>query len=347
MIAYCNIASEVRRSVLDSSVQQPTVSESTRDFLNFRLLQWQRNLPPRLQFGGVGDKLDETKETRGEYKLRLMLYLRANQMRTLIFRKLAVQAEKHNFSPSSANIMADVAQDTLRILIGLARETTIYHAQHKAFNHFLETALSSLLLIMCCEGAAPTVSCLEDVVAAIELVQQLSTQSPITRRLGDKLQGIQGVVRNIQAQRQQQSLSSSTAPTTHCSGNPTSTKTGPRDNVDDLSNSINISSSTQIASDPAENTSQAREKQNSGGPNAPEVTQTQTTTTQPSTMDFGASHNGSYLESFNPTPGQLDLTASIDSGFDLAQAAQFLDENRLLQFPELGDILRDYDYFGF
>lgn len=334
MISYCNIASEVRRSVLDSSVQQPTVSESTRDFLNFRLLQWQRNLPPRLQFGGIEDKLDESKETRGEYKLRLMLYLRANQMRTLIFRKLAVQAEKHSFSPSSANVMADVAQDTLRILIRLARETTIYHAQHKAFNHFLETALSSLLLIMCCEGAAPTVFCLEDVVAAIELVQQLSTQSPITRRLGDKLQGIQDVVRNIQSQRQEQRQSSLRATSAQDSGSLSSTK--PRSN------------------DAAEeNTSQAREEQTSRHGDASEVIETavlgndQPATTQPSTMGFAPSHNGSYLDSFTPTAGQLDLTTSIDQGFDLAQAAQFLDDNRLLQFPELGDILRDYDYFGF
>lgn len=354
MISYCNIASDVRKSVLDSSIKQPTVSESTRDFLNFRVLQWQRNLPPSLHFGGVGDKLDESKETRGEYKLRLMLYLRANQMRTLIYRRLAVQAEKHRLSPSSANVMADVAQDTLRVLVGLARDTTIYHAQHKTFNHFLETALSSLLLIMSCEGAAQTVACLEDVVAAIELVQQLSKQSPITRRLGDKLQGIQDVVRNIQAQRQERQEKRTSVPNAQSR----SPATRWNESSTDVSLTVPTRSATMIP-DVAANSSTPDEQQRPENCDASEheaanvivsISQEVPPTSQPDPITLAP--QTSYLppEPFNSTQGtipQLDMGAQIDPGFELTMAAQFLDDHRILQFPELGDIMRDYDYFAF
>ncbi|KAI5459327.1 hypothetical protein BGZ63DRAFT_426613 [Mariannaea sp. PMI_226] len=350
MVAYCNIASEVRRSVLDASIKQPTVSESTRDFLNFRVVQWQRNLPSQLQFRGVGDKLDESKESRGEYKMRLVLYLRANQMRTLIYRKLAVQAERNNFSPSSANIMGQIAQDTLRILIDLARETTIYHTQHKTFNHFLETALSSLLLVMCCPGVTQTVSCLGDVIEAIELVQQLSTQSPITRRLGDKLQGIQDVVRNLQSQTQ----NSRQFPANATDPGPSVHRGSLSLSKDNGSNSgskakTNLESEASIGSCH----SALQVSENTGS--IPEVTQVaypdshQPTTTQTNYANVNKPNNEADMELFPPVPGppNFDLDAPIDSEFDLDQDAPYLDDTRLLQIPELGDILRDYDYFGF
>ncbi|KAF7558191.1 hypothetical protein G7Z17_g120 [Cylindrodendrum hubeiense] len=153
MVSYGSVASDVRKSILDASLSLPATSASTRDLLNFRVVRWQKNLPARLQFRGVDDGFDAAKESRGEYKLRLMLHLRANQMRTVIHRKSTVQSEPGSFDPSSINDMVEIAQDTIRILVGLARTTDIYHAQHRTFNHFLETALSSLLLIMCCAGA--------------------------------------------------------------------------------------------------------------------------------------------------------------------------------------------------
>ena len=182
------------------------MSDSTRDFLNYRVVEWQRNLPTRLQFSGVEDKYDPGREERGEYRLRLTLYLRANQMRILIHRKSAVRAGTEAFDSSSVNAMAELAKDTIRILVGLARDTDIYCAQHKTFNHFLEAALSALLLIICCGGNTKGESCLEEAHGAIELVRQLSTQSPITRRLRDKLQDIQGVVDGFRARNQVSSL---------------------------------------------------------------------------------------------------------------------------------------------
>ncbi|KAM5359475.1 hypothetical protein ACJZ2D_014453 [Fusarium nematophilum] len=194
MVSYCTIASEVQRSILNATPSSPP---SARDFSLFRVQQWQTNLPTRLQFRGPSDKFDPAAEKRGDYKLRLMLYLRANQMRTIILRKSSTRLGPDQFDPSNVVSMGDVAQDTIRVLVGLARETDFYHAQHKTFNHFLETALSTLLLVLCWAEPERTARCLGDAVAAMELVRQLSRQSPITRRLEDKLQGIWAVIEGL------------------------------------------------------------------------------------------------------------------------------------------------------
>ncbi|PCD39304.1 hypothetical protein FGRA07_00575 [Fusarium graminearum] len=193
MISYCGIASDVRKSLLSPSPSAAS-STSTRDFLEFRVLQWQQNLPERLRFQGPQDIFDSSKETRGEYRLRLLLYLRANQMRIVIHRKFATRSEMDPLGPLSTRTMIEVAQATIHVLLAVARETDIYYAQHKTFNHFLETALSSLLLVMCSPEASNYSSCLTDVFMAMEFIGQLAKRSPISEKLKNKLQGIQQLI---------------------------------------------------------------------------------------------------------------------------------------------------------
>ncbi|KAL3956978.1 hypothetical protein ACCO45_009824 [Purpureocillium lilacinum] len=197
MVAYCRIASDVRKSIQEQSASTQGIQDSTRDFLDFRVIEWRRNLPARLQFQGPEDKFSPSEENRGHYRIRLTLYLRGNQMRTIIHRKSSVRPGTSSLDPSNANIMAQVAQDTIRVLVGLARDTDIYRAQHRTFNHFLQTALSSLLLAMCCTGDVDMNTCLRDAHDAMDLVKRLSTESPITRRLLDKLQYVQDTLSNL------------------------------------------------------------------------------------------------------------------------------------------------------
>jgi hypothetical protein len=205
MVLFCGIAAEVRALFLNNPATCRSTLDAARDLVHFRIVQWQQNIPERLQFRGIQDRFDHTKEKRGDYKLRLMLYLRANLMRTIILRKSATRFGLSQLDDTSAQNMAQIAHDTIRVLSLLVQDTDIYHAQHKTFNHFLETALSALLLVMCSGndsnghgpgagislGPAKTTSYLRSIVEATELVQKLATCSPITRRLRDKLQGIQ------------------------------------------------------------------------------------------------------------------------------------------------------------
>ncbi|CZR39267.1 uncharacterized protein FPRO_05541 [Fusarium proliferatum ET1] len=201
MISFCGIASDVRSFFNGTLASRLQDSSSTQDYLQFRVLQWQQNLPQRLQFRGIDDKFDMATEKRGDYKLRLILYLRANQMRTIILRKAASRFGSHNIDTSNFQVMIQVARDSIQVLARLARETDIYHAQHKTFNHFLETALSSLLLVTCYASPDQSKSCLQDVVTATQLIHRLAGESLITRRLRDKLQTIRKATDELRSQR--------------------------------------------------------------------------------------------------------------------------------------------------
>ncbi|KAF4501843.1 hypothetical protein FAGAP_1987 [Fusarium agapanthi] len=201
MVSFCGIASDVRSFFLGTLTSILQNSGSTQDYLQFRVLQWQQNLPLRLQFNGNNDKFDVATEKRGDYKLRLMLYLRANQMRTIILRKAASRFGSHNIDTSNFQVMIQVARDSIQVLARLARETDIYHAQHKTFNYFLETALSSLLLVTCYATPDQSKSCLQDVVTATRLIHRLAGESLITRRLRDKLQTIWKATDQLRSQR--------------------------------------------------------------------------------------------------------------------------------------------------
>ncbi|KAJ4245820.1 hypothetical protein NW762_013944 [Fusarium torreyae] len=201
MVSFCSIASDVRSFFLGTLASRLQDSGSTQDYLQFRVIQWQQNLPHRLRFNGINDKLDVATEKRGDYKLRLMLYLRANQMRTIILRKAASHFGSNNIDTSNFQVMIQVARDSIQVLARLAKETDIYNAQHKTFNHFLETALSSLLLVTCYASPDQSKSCLEDVVTGTQLVHRLAKQSLITRRLRDKLQSIRKATDELRSQR--------------------------------------------------------------------------------------------------------------------------------------------------
>ncbi|KAH7010211.1 fungal-specific transcription factor [Ilyonectria destructans] len=340
MVAYGSVASEVRKCILDASLSLPATSASVRDLLNFRVVRWQKNLPARLQFGGVDDKFDSTRESRGEYKLRLMLYLRANQMRTVIHRKSTVQSEPGSFDPSSINDMVEIAQDTIRILVGLARTTDIYHAQHRTFNHFLETALSSLLLIMCCSGSEQSVLCLQDVVAAMELVRQLSAQSPISRRLGDKLQGIQDVVDNIQSQGQD--LPHYVNPSASSEPGPAPTDTQIRSAGPSLPCSTADPQSTEAI---PEESMATRQNFDLIDPSLQQVPMQQL----PS--DNISPQNALYPPTFSSTSDpsqQMVMGMAPLPALDISSAFESLDGDfRALQSTELWEILKEYENFGF
>ncbi|KAJ4281990.1 hypothetical protein BFJ70_g7802 [Fusarium oxysporum] len=201
MVSFCGIASDVRSFFFGTLAPRLQDSGSTQDYLQFRVIQWQQNLPRRLQFRGIDDKFNVATEKRGDYKLRLMLYLRANQMRTIILRKAASRFGSHNIDISNFQVMIQVARDSIQVLARLAKETDIYHAQHKTFNHFLETALSSLLLATCYASPDQSKSCLPDVITATQLIHRLARESLITRRLRDKLQTIRKATDELRTQR--------------------------------------------------------------------------------------------------------------------------------------------------
>lgn len=188
MVAYCRIATECRSSILGQGS-----SSTARDFSDFRVVEWRRNLPYFLRFNGDRAEFNPATEPRSQYRLRLLLYLRANQMRIVIRRHSAFQSGPRDVDTSSMQTVIEVACDTIRVLVTMARTSDVYQAQQKTFNHFLESALSSILLFVGHRKDAGEPSCSEELHMAMGLVRGLAAKSWMMRKLCDKLEKLKVV----------------------------------------------------------------------------------------------------------------------------------------------------------
>ncbi|KAM3529687.1 hypothetical protein MY4038_005275 [Beauveria bassiana] len=374
MIEYSIISAEVRRSILQPSISPSatvTALAATRNLLDFQVTQFQKNIPKRLQFLGLQDKFDPAREKRGEYRLRLVLYLRCNQMRIVIHRKSAMSQTGGGFDTSTTNVLAETSQDTIRILIALARETDIYHAQQRTFNHFLETALASLLLLLCYAEAEYRVGYLPDVLAAMELVQNLSVHSPVTRALKQKLHRVQHMIKSFRVSShtsaQQSPRSGSVAPAAAAAGGdqfgdvrhgshpPVGTPT-PNSHMP-ISLPPVINDQQPAVFPPAAALAEiAMGGGGSGGggggdgPFTPGVQQpsfqinSQINTPQPYDDSFGGGGGGAgsmhSQQSASDSTSMMDLVSSHD-------LSDLPNDFFASQFTDLGDILKDYDNFRF
>lgn len=365
MVDYSIISAEIRRAILQPSLcpaTAVTALASTRSLLEFQVIQWQKNLPRRLQFRGIHDKFDPSQENRGEYRLRLMLYLRSNQMRIVIHRKSAMSAGIGSFDTSTTNILAEISQDSIRVLISLAQNTDIYHAQHRTFNHFLETALTSLLLLMCYAESEYSAQYLPDALAAMDLVQQLSLYSPITRALQQKLHGVQEMIKSMRmpaqgsapmgpasngpasaSGRQDGASTDHDSPFAQHNGPPTVQSTSSSNGMPTQHNSVREAPSLNNELGLRNFTVGARTTlpntpiSNIGG---------QYQTAMPQQQAQGLPTSQPAYGSNVPPQGAGEPNAGTDM-LSMQDLGDIPNDFFTTQFPDLGDILKDYDNFRF
>lgn len=189
MVSYCRIATECRFSILGQHADKaPSGMES--DFTDFRVLEWRRRLPHALQFDIDHAQFDSTTESRSQYRMRLMLYLRANQMRIVVRRQCAFHSNQANMDDGHIQTMVDVACDTIRVLTDVVNTCDVYHTQQRTFNHFLESAISSLLLVVARRKDLAESSCVIGLHMALDLVRGFAPKSSMMRKLCDRLESL-------------------------------------------------------------------------------------------------------------------------------------------------------------
>ncbi|CAG9977248.1 unnamed protein product [Clonostachys byssicola] len=198
MIAYTRIASDVWRSVRGNVELPDAAADETRDRLDFRILQWRQSLPTDLQFSGVKETFNPAEHIRGHWRLRLMLYLRANHMRIVIHRNIVHRnmmppTQSRIVNPSSVNTLIEVAQDTIRVLAQLFRTSDLYEIQQKTYNFFLESAVATLLVLFATQESLSGHPCSQDVGWAMDVVRKLAVHSSISYNLWRKLRMIRGI----------------------------------------------------------------------------------------------------------------------------------------------------------
>lgn len=114
MLDYCAIAARVWRSVVSSaSSDNATIKTEEMDYLDGQIIQWHNSIPSNLRYEHPSQRTStpsHSATTRAGRRLPMVLYLRANQMRILIYRSILHSATSIMQHHSQAQI-AIVSQE--------------------------------------------------------------------------------------------------------------------------------------------------------------------------------------------------------------------------------------------
>lgn len=179
MIAYGHIGSKVWKATSNSN--QLAKKEKIL-FLDFQVQAWQNSFPPELQLNPGDDQMLEG-HSRTRNRLRVLLYIRANQMRLLLFRRALLTSKTLTADLSGAERVVDVAKDNIRVIHKLNQVSDIYSSQQACFNYFLVSALAVLFLAVCHGAAHFNDRCHEEFSMALDLVRGFSAKSHVARKL--------------------------------------------------------------------------------------------------------------------------------------------------------------------
>lgn len=190
MISYSAIGSKVWKSVASTpdsaSPSDLKISKEDISFLDFQVLNWHRTIPEPLKFqhpDSMHASPAASPPPRVLHRLQILLYLRANQMRILIYRPVLHTATTILSHLDFAHTVVKVAKDTVRILTYINRTSDIYRCQQTMFNYFLVSGLAVLFLAVAHAPAEFSVTCRDEFYNALDLVRGLSAQSHVSKRL--------------------------------------------------------------------------------------------------------------------------------------------------------------------
>ncbi|KAF2267049.1 fungal-specific transcription factor-like protein [Lojkania enalia] len=183
MISYSTIGSKVWRSVANADGSQNNINKEDIGFLDFQILNWHRTIPESLKFIHPDSGRTIEPPSRGLHRLQVALYLRANQMRILIYRPVLHTATSIMENLDSAHTVVKVSKDTIRILTYVNQTSDLYKTQQTMFNYFLISALAVLFLAVAHAPAEFSSQCRDEFYMALDLVRGFSSSSYVSKRL--------------------------------------------------------------------------------------------------------------------------------------------------------------------
>ncbi|PQE30615.1 hypothetical protein CJF32_00009850 [Rutstroemia sp. NJR-2017a WRK4] len=191
MIAYSRIGSKVWRSICSfSPIPSPAINIEELNYLDYQVVQWQKAIPPHLQLPTASSP---PAPSRAIHRLQILLYLRCNQMRILIYRPVLHSASSIQEHPSHASTVVELAKDTIRALTHLNQTSDIYRVQQVCFNYFLISALAVIFLASCHAPVTFSSICRDEFYMALDLVKGFSNKSFVSKRLWKTIKGLKQI----------------------------------------------------------------------------------------------------------------------------------------------------------
>ncbi|KAJ5963395.1 uncharacterized protein N7479_003271 [Penicillium vulpinum] len=192
MILYNRISSKIWYSGLGSE----GTTDIRRDeigYLDYQILQWYKQVPDELKFYPVEPPKTGENVSRGMRRLRVLLYLRMNQLRILIYRPVLHSSASIAEDRGHAQTVVEVAKDSVRVLTRLNQVSDIYRTQQITFNHFLVAALAVLFLAVSHAPVEFNRQIRDEFYMALDLINGFSTKSYVSRRLWKTIRGLRKI----------------------------------------------------------------------------------------------------------------------------------------------------------
>ena len=190
MISYSRISSEIWRSTTRFEGASNELDRERIGYLDYQMLQWHNTIPESLRFNPSESFQAPKGVSRGQRRLHIILYLRTNQMRTLIYRPVLQTATTIMENRQFAQVGVDVAKDTIRVLTRLHETTDIYDTQQVCFNYFLLSALAVIFLAVSHAPMEFSHQVRDEFYQALDIVKGFSRNSPISQRLWKAIRGL-------------------------------------------------------------------------------------------------------------------------------------------------------------
>lgn len=162
-------------------------------FLDYQFLEWYKRIPTSLQFDRADMASEGQISSRGQRRLRLVLYLRANQARISIYRPVLHSATRILDNLGNARAVVDTAKDTIAVLNRINQTTDIYRTQQVCYNYFLVQSLAVIFLAVAHAPAEFARQTRDEFCAALDLVKGFSTKSYISMKLWQTIRGLREV----------------------------------------------------------------------------------------------------------------------------------------------------------
>lgn len=197
LVAYARLCSRVWEALplYGSSLQ--LIPKETEDYLDFTAQNWLLSIPQELQFKHPRLGLAPRAQTRQLQRLRTILYLRGNHLRTLILRHHVLTPDNLNGGIQSAHAVVDIAKDSIQILVHLNETSDIYVKEQSIYHYYLLSALAVVLLAVCHAPKTFAEACRDSFVSAVELVKGFSRHSNASRRLWKSIRGLLPVIKSL------------------------------------------------------------------------------------------------------------------------------------------------------
>lgn len=192
MISYNRISSKIWYSGLGSE-GTTDIRQDEIGYLDYQVLQWYKNVPDALKFYPVEPARQGEAASRGLRRLRVLLYLRMNQLRILIYRPVLHSPASIVEGSNHAQTVIDIAKDSVRVLTRLNQTSDIYRTQQITFNYFLVAALAVLFLAVCHAPTEFNRQVRDEFYMALDLINGFSTKSYVSKRLWKTIKGLREI----------------------------------------------------------------------------------------------------------------------------------------------------------